>query len=203
MIENRRELFSKTFERIIFCQHEDLIQKHSATFDILRRSVSNLEIVSGLPNISELRLDFSTSQSPSLIIIDDLQTEFLNSPDMLRLLCIQVHHFNISVIVTLQNFFAPSKFGRTLARNYNYKTFFYNRLDLTELRHISIQIQPNNSTFLQSCFKFLSTTYPTLHHYIIVDGHFNSACPQLFVRSRIFPDEKTKKVEPIIFFSSV
>jgi len=120
---------------------------------------------------------------------------------MLHLLCVQVHHYNISVIFTLQNFFQPSKFGKTISRNVNYKVFFYNRLDLTELRHISMQITPRNSTFLQSCFDFLTEQYPGLNHYLLVDGHYKNSIPQLFVRTRIFPNPETKEIEPIIFFS--
>jgi len=131
---------------------------------------------------------------------DELSYYFYFS-EMLHLLCVQVHHYNISVIFTLQNFFAPSKFGRSMARNLNYKIFFFNRLDLTELRHISMQLTPNNSTFLQSCFNFLTEKYPALNHYIVVDGHFKSPHPQLFVRTKIFPDPITKQIEPIIFFS--
>lgn len=122
---------------------------------------------------------------------------------MLHLLCVQVHHYNISVIFTLQNFFAPSKFGRTMSRNVNYKVIFFNRLDLTELRHISLQITPKNGTFLQSCFNFLTEQFPGLNHYIIVDGHFRNPAPQLFVRTRIFPEPERPEIEPIIFFSKV
>jgi len=90
-----------------------------------------------------------------------------------------------------------------MARNLNYKIFFFNRLDLTELRHISIQITPNNSTFLQSCFEFLRSKFGGLNHYLVVDGHFKSPNPELFVRSKIFPNPETKEIEPIIFFSSI
>lgn len=121
---------------------------------------------------------------------------------MLELLAVKVHHMNISVIYTLQNFFAPSKFGKSLSRNCHYKVFFYNRLDLTELRHISLQITPNNSSFMQSCFNFLTEHFPNRHNYLVVDGHFKSLTPQFIVKSMIFPNQDGE-IEPIIFFSSM
>ena len=136
---------------------------------------------------------------PCLLIIDDLMTEFLDSVEMVHLLSVQVHHFNLSTIFTLQNFFATSKFGKTLMRNVNYKVYFYNRLDLRELRNISCQIVPNCPSFMQSNFKFLFQKFPNdPSHYVFVDGHFRSKLPNLFVRSHIFPD-KNNEITPIIF----
>jgi len=145
-------------------------------------------------------LDIDSSIS-SLVIIDDLQSQFLDSKEMFELLAVKVHHMNISVIYTLQNYFAPSKFGKSLSRNCHYKVFFYNRLDLTELRHISLQITPNNSVFLQSCFNFLIDQFPSKNNYLFVDGHFKATTPQFVVKSQIFPNENGR-IEPIIFFSA-
>ena len=101
-----------------------------------------------------------------------------------------------------QNFYASSKFGKTLQRNVNYRIFFYNRLDLTELRHISLQITPQNSTFLQSCFNFLTDAFPNHSNYVLVDGHYRSKMSQMMVRSNIFPDPESGEIRPIIFFST-
>ena len=128
--------------------------------------------------------------------------EFLDSPQMVELLSVQVHHFNLTTIFTLQNFFATSKFGKTIMRNVNYKVYFYNRVDLRELRNISCQIVPNCPSFMQSNFEFLFKKFPNdPSHYILVDGHFRSKMPSFFVRSHIFPDQNGDK-RPIVFFPS-
>jgi len=175
--------------------------RQSEISDRLKKSFPSLEIVAGLPSVSKLRLDVDSSLA-SLIVIDDLQTQFLDSKEMFELLSVKVHHMNISVIYTMQNYFAPSKFGKSLSRNSHFKVFFFNRLDLTELRHISLQITPNNSTFLQSCFNFLMSQFPNSHNYLVVDGHFKSTTPQFVVKSQIFPNP-SGRIEPIIFFSSI
>lgn len=59
--------------------------KKNETFDRIQKSFQNIELVNGLPNITKLKLDVNTSV-PSLLIIDDLQTSFLDSQEMLQLL---------------------------------------------------------------------------------------------------------------------
>ena len=108
----------------------------------------------------------------------------------------------LSQNIFLQNYYATSRYGKTLSRNCSYRVFFYNRLDLTELRHISLQITPNNSTFLQSCFNFLSEKFPNHSNYVLVDGHYRSKMSQMMVRSNIFPDPNSGEIQPIVFFSS-
>jgi hypothetical protein len=198
LIEHREKLFSSKFVRIIYCQSELLAHNNNGYFERLKTFFPNAELNNGLPNISKLNLDMNTL--PCLIILDDLMTELLDSPQMVDLLAVQVHHFNLSTIFTLQNYFAPSKFGKTIMRNVNYKVYFYNRLDLRELRNISCQIVPNSPLFMQANFLFLYKKFPEdPSHYILVDGHFRNKIPSLFVRSRIFP-QANGEIKPIIFF---
>ncbi len=82
----------------------------------------------------------------------------------------------------------------------NYKTFFFNRVDLREIKNISMQISPSHPDFMQSNFNFLFEKYPQdPSHYIIVDGHYRSKLRALYVRSRIFPNSDNV-TEPIFFF---
>lgn len=125
--------------------------------------------------------------------------EVLNSDKMVQLFSIQSHHFHISVIFTVQNFFASSKFGKTIMRNINYRVFFYNRLDLVELRNISTQLVPGNANFLKNSFDFLMNKFPKERPYIVVDGHITSLYPKdMYIRTHIFPEEDNI-TRPIIF----
>jgi hypothetical protein len=120
---------------------------------------------------------------------------------MIELFSVHVHHYNISVIFTLHNFFATSRYGKTIARNVQYKIFFYNRVDKVELKHFSSQIFPNNPSFLLNCFKFIEKKYLEKYkHYLLIDGHSKSKISQFYVRTNIFPDPVTKEMCPIIFF---
>ena len=127
-------------------------------------------------------------------------TTLLNSAEILDIVSVKCHHFNLTICIVLHNFFGPSKYGKTITRNLNYLVFFKNPSDLRELRNISCQITPTHPTFMQTNFAFLAERFPNdPSHYVFVDGHFRSKHPDLFVRSHIFPDNEGK-IKPIIFF---
>ena len=197
LIINRRLLFDVEFEQIFYCAPETLVLRHNPIFEKIRESFPSAQLVNGLPDVSKLNLTLDNSFK--LVVIDDLMESFLRSEAMVRLLSVECHHFNITIIYTLQNFFAQSKFCKTLHRNSHYRCIFYNRLDLTEIRTLSVQIcqQPR---FLQECFEFLREKFPIEPPYIIIDGHIHSPLKELFVRSQIFPHEGTNEIKPIFFF---
>jgi hypothetical protein len=198
LIRYREIMFSSKFHRIIYCVPETLIYKQNSIFQKLQAEFPQIELNFGLPKISALYLD--CNHLPCLLILDDLMNGILNSNEMAELFSIHVHHYNISVIFTLQNFFAPSRYGRTIARNLHYKVFFFNRIDVVELRHISVQIVPTSPNFLLNCFKLLEKKFPNDYsHYILIDGHGKSQIKQLAIRSNILPD-KNNKITPVIFF---
>jgi len=197
LIQNRQNLFSSTFQELIYCIPENLSLNPNPIFVEIKKSMPDAQIHVGLPDVTKLNLNFD--QTPKLLIIDDLMTEFLNSYQMVRLLSIEVHHCNITTIFTLHNLFAPSKFGRTITRNINYKVIFSNRLDIKEIRNVSLQIS-NQPNFLNDCFIFLQKEYPSDPPYLIIDGHIKSKQKNFFVRSQIFPSNTDSEIRPIIFF---
>ena len=124
----------------------------------------------------------------------------LNSEEMLDLVTKNVHHNNVSVCFTLQNYYASSRFGKTIIRNCHYRIFFYNRIDQRELLSISSQIA-NAPRFLTANFKFLFEKFPNEPtHYLLIDGHFRSKMSDMWCRSHIFPKEKGGEITPIVFF---
>jgi hypothetical protein len=166
-------------------------------YNKLKELCPEIELNIGLPNVTKLHLDINNL--PSLLIIDDMMQDVLNSSAMVDLFAVQIHHNNISCIVTLQNYFAQSRFGQTISRNIQYKIFFYNRLELVELRNISTQIMPSAPDFMLANFKFLEKNFPKqFSHYILVDGHVRSKMSQLHIRSQIFPNENGE-INPIVF----
>jgi len=197
LIIHRKLMFDVEFARIIYCQPETLVLRHNPIFEKIKDVYPEAQLVIGLPDVSALHLNLDVS--PKLVLVDDQMTSFLNSESMVHLLTVDCHHFNITTIFTLQNYFAQSKFGRSFSRNCTYRCIFYNRLDLTEIRTISTQIcqQPK---FLLESFEFLRKEFPSLPAYLVIDGHVRSPLKELFVRSLIFPDEVTNEMKPIFFF---
>ena len=197
LIQNREKLFTAKFSELIYCIPDNLRLNPNPIFEEIKKSFPNATCHVGLPDTTKLNLNFDNSSK--LLIIDDLMTEFLASYQMVKLLSIEVHHCNITTIFTLHNLFAPSKFGRTISRNINYKVLFSNRLDVKETRNISLQIS-NQPNFLHECFNFLNREYPSEPAYIVIDGHIKSKLKSLFVRSIIFPSQEDGLIRPIFFF---
>ena len=196
LIKNRKLLFPHEFLELYYCIPENLSLNPNPIFEELKKTFPAARLNFGLPDITKLNLNFDNT--PKLLIIDDLMTEFLASYEMVRLLSVEVHHCNITTLFTLHNLFAPSKFGRTITRNINYKVLFSNRLDIKEIRNVSLQIS-NQPNFLKESFEFLTKEYPSEPPYIVIDGHIKSKLKTLFVRSQIFPGTDSE-IRPIIFF---
>ena len=107
------------------------------------------------------------------------------SKAMVDLLTNDVHNFNITVIIVLQNYFCSGKFGKTLIRNCQYRVFFYNRIEQLELRTISTQIStvPN---FFSANFEYLYKTFPSNYsHYLLIDGQFKSTGADFWCRASV------------------
>ena len=199
LIKYRESLFTSKFSRIIYCYPESLSRKAQVFFQRIREEFPQAEICCGIPNISQLGLDLD--DLPSFLIMDDLMYEILNSASMVELFQKHVHHFNISVCFTLQNYFALSPHGKTIMKNFLYRIIFFNRIELLELRNISIQIMPNVANFMHANFQFLQKHFPRERAYILIDGHSESKMSQMHVRTHIFPD-KDGEIKPIIFYAN-
>ena len=203
LLKYKASLFSVDFEKIYYFTPEALFVRHNEIFEKLKELCPQIQHFSGLPDI--LQLNLTHDRRPKLLIIDDLMNDFLSNEKMVQLLSVEVHHFNITVIFTFQNIYAPSKFGKTIARNVNYRVIFYNRMDLRETRNISLQIctQP---TFLTESFEFLMKEFPHESAYIVIDGHFRNKHKDYFVKSHIFPTKEFNyknldfEIKPIFFF---
>ena len=198
LIKFRKDIFTSDFHRIIYCQPPSLTVKNQEYVKRLKSEFPNIELCEGLPNIGKLNLDFNIL--PALILIDDMMGPLLQSEAALDLVTKFVHHFNISVCFSLQNYYCPSKYGKTLIKNCHYRIFFYTRIEQRELSTISSQIA-NAPNFFQANFQFLFEKFPNdPSHYLLIDGHSRSKMTNLWCRTHIFPTEKGGEITPIFFF---
>ena len=198
IVKHRLEVCSQKYGRIIYCQSNSFSHKNQAFIKKLQEQFPTLELCQGLPKLAELNL--TLNNLPSLLLIDDLMEEVLNSSSIVQLVANDVHNYNISVVIVFQNYFAQGRHGKTLVRNCHYRVFFYNRIEQLELRNISSQIS-TNPNFFAANFDFLTKTFPNeKSHYLLIDGHFLSGVNQFLCRTHIFPQGPQKKIEPIIFF---
>jgi hypothetical protein len=87
LVKHRSLLFTSEFSRIIYCQPEILSHRSNTCYQKIKDLFITAELVNGLPNISKLNLDLNGL--PTLLIIDDQMTTFLDSPAMVDLLTVK------------------------------------------------------------------------------------------------------------------
>ncbi len=189
LIKNRHVVYDKDFERIIYALPEDSIHLHQTFLERLRTLYPNIEIVEGLPNINDLHL--KDDKISKLLIIDDMMQSTFSSKTMLDMITKDSHHCNCSLVVTCQNIFLPTKYGRTFVRNCSEKVIFFDKTDANQLSILTRQIFPGFPYFLQECFDwiFANRTNDSLK-YILIDSSSLSHLPyNAIIRSCIFPDQ--------------
>ncbi len=188
LIKHRKIVYDKDFERIIYALPEDSMHLHQTFLETLKNVYPEIEIVEGLPNINELHL--KDDKTPKLLIIDDMMNRTFGSKSMLDLITKDSHHSNCSVIVTCQNIFFPTKYGRTFVRNCSEKVIFFDKTDANQLSILARQIFPRFPYFLQDCFDWIFANRSNdLLKYILIDSSSLSHLPyNAVIRTCIFPD---------------
>ena len=165
----------------------------------MQEAFSSLEIVEGLPRISEMNI--KDNKSHKLLILDDLMISVFDTQTMVDLITKDSHHCNCSVIITSQNFFHPSRYGRTFVRNCSEKVLFFDKTDAKQLSILSMQIYPTRPTFLKTCFDWIYKYYPNENlKYLLIDSSILSHFPHnALVRTFILPN-RAGNVQPVLFF---
>ena len=199
LVQHRNLIYNETFERIIYCLPEDSLHLHQEFLKEMESAFSSLEVVEGMPKLNGLHI--KDTKNHKLLILDDLMLPVFDTQSMMELITKDSHHCNCSVVITSQNFFHPSKYGRTFVRNCSEKILFFDKTDAKQLSILSMQIYPNKPNFLKNCFDWLFKNHPNEHlKYILIDSSTLSHFPHnALVRTFILPNQ-TGKVQPILFF---
>ncbi len=199
LVQHRHLVYDQKFERILYCIPEDSLHLHHEFLKKIQEAFPSLEIIEGLPRLSDLQI--KDNKIHKLLILDDLMTSVFETQSMVDLITKDSHHCNCSVIITSQNFFHPSKYGRTFVRNCSEKVLFFDKTDAKQLGILSMQIYPTKPTFLKSCFDWLYKHYSEERlKYLLIDSSILSHFPHnALVRTFILPN-KSGRVEPVLFF---
>ncbi len=199
LVKYRDLVYSERFERILYCLPDDSLHLHQDFVKKMQETFPKLEIIEGLPRISDLHI--KDNKNHKLLILDDLMISVFDTQTMVDLITKDSHHCNCSVIITSQNFFYPSKYGRTFVRNCSEKVLFFDKTDAKQLSILSMQIYPSRPTFLKSCFDWIFKYHSEEKlKYLLIDSSILSHFPHnALVRTFILPNS-TGKVQPILFF---
>lgn len=169
------------FERVIFYYGE-----WQAGYRELGEKV---EFREGLPQSS----DYAGDPRAKLIILDDLMAESSSSTGsgvIANLFTKGSHHNNLSVIFITQNVFHQGKGQRDISLNSHYIVVFRNLRDRAQIRHLSRQVCPDNTRFLQDVYHD-ATSKP--FGYLLLDLKQDTP-DNCRYRACIFPDDEWQYV---------
>ena len=154
MIFNIKEIVDIPPEKIIivYSQMQPLYEI------IASKSSIPVEFIEGLP-------DDLITPPRTLMILDDLQTS--NSKQNIKSWFLaKSHHYETSLIYITQNIFESSKQHRDISLNSHYIVLFKNPRDMSQIRYIAGQMDPNNPKNIIEAYK-LATKEP--HTYLLLD----------------------------------
>lgn len=193
LIEHRKSLFTTHFARVMYCVPAHNAHLHEEFFNKLKEMCPEIELILGLPKPNQINSD----TLPKLLLIDDLVKQLLADPFMEQCFVQNSHHQGCSIAFCTQNFYENSK-SKTIVRQCNFKVFFNSNCDKILLRNIGAQIEPSRPSILIEAFKLLQKQNPSdKYKYLLIDGDSQSAMPDFFIRTNIFPVNDI--IRPICF----
>lgn len=171
-------LFDTEFASILYCYGEESAIPHD-----LETHGTPFRTHAGVPkewNLTDLGLT-----APALVIIEDLIEQAYDSQAVAELFTKKIHHLNLSVIFTTQNFFYKSKFSRTISLNASYIVLMRNVRDRSQFAHLARQIEPQHSKELVKAY---NEAIQNKFSYFLIDLHPQSE-DALRYRTCIFPTD--------------
>ena len=120
----------------------------------------------GIPTIPWEEV-FPPEQRPSLLVLDDLMRETVDSDQVMDLLSKKAHHLNLFVIVVTQNLYALGKHSVGMNRNYQYTILFRNPADTRYIKTLGQRWMGDAKRFTPLYER--ATTLP--YGYLVVDHH--------------------------------
>jgi hypothetical protein len=197
MVQLRDKMFDHQFSSIVYSYPENISPDHNSFIDELKSVFEDLETCPGLPDFNEL--GFHHGQK--LVILDDQILKIVNNADLFHAITVASNHLNISIIITSQNLFVQGKYSKTLLRNMSDKVMFRDKGDGQWLSTFSKQMFPNHPQFLTNVMDFVTANFISPYeHYIVIDNNPKSHVDNsMLVRTHIFPDDISGKIEPLYF----
>ena len=167
-IDHRNEIFTEKIEKMLYF--------YEVWQPIFERYVDQVEFIQGPPNVEELK-----NADRKLVILDDLMNS--NKDLITKIFTVYSHHYNFTVIFTVQNLF--NKSIREISLNAKFVVLFKNCRDLNQIQCFLRQAFPQN-------YKNVLETYinetQAARSYILLDFRCDTDRKHR-IRAQIFPDE--------------
>lgn len=133
LLQNQSDLFTTPPDKILYCYGQ-----YQSLFDDIEKQCANVEFYEGLPS-KDIIIAFASKYKSSLICIDDLMAECINSSDMQDVFTKYSHHLNMSVIFISQNLYIQGKYSRTISLNLHYIIATKSNRDISQISVLARQ----------------------------------------------------------------
>lgn len=190
-IKFRHDIFDCDFSRIIYCYPPNTAHFKYDYLTTLQTCFDKIELIEGIPNINDFHPD-----KPSLLVIDDLYLQAINSNFVYQLFIHNSHHLSVTVLLACHNIFEKGRHSVTLNRNITYRVVFFDAANNYILRLLGSQMFPDSANSLLHAMSKLNEVQPQARlKYLFLDLCPHSKRPlNLRIETNIFSKH------PLFFF---
>ena len=138
-----KTLFDPPPKKVVYCY-----DRWQTRFDRMKKHIM---FYKGLPPEGAL-VKWFKPEHHGILILDDLMEESGSDKRVLDLFTKDSHHRGIMALYITQDLFPPGKFAKTINRNAHYVICFKSPRDKTGIRHLLLQVYPENGVKYSICF---------------------------------------------------
>lgn len=178
LLQHADVMFTKKPRRVMYCYGA-----WQSAYDTLEK-FENITMHKGVPSRATID-EFSFDKVPTLLIMDDLLADIVNSREVQHYVTVMSHHNNMSIIMLMQSIFPKGQYARTISLNCHYMVLFKNKRDGMQIKVLGNQLMPGRLQYFMDSYKKATSKE---WGYLIVDMH-PSSDTTFQLRTRIFPDD--------------
>lgn len=199
LLQNRYQLFDQNFSQIVYVFPDSMEESRADYLRDLKKVDANMIFCEGLQNLDLEELKFGKSHK--LIIFDDMMQELADNPMISNLVSRESHHFNISYIITTQNFYFKGKYSLDVRRNASDLILFPDKTDNTALSLIGSKKYSQHPKILNHSMRWLEENVPIkANRYLVIDCNSLSNLPsKMSIRTQIIPESGKSEPQPLFF----
>ena len=180
----REHLFDQKIKRVLFCYNiwQPIYDKIKDIFG------KNITFKNGIPDQNDI--DFlSEGGDHSLLFIDDLNKEVINSDFMTSIYQIQSHHKNITLLNVSHNIYQKGRYTRDQSLCIHYFIILNSPRDLSQLGSIGRQISPSKPNCVVEAYFDVMKNSDNKFPYILINIAPGSESSKYTLLTNIFKDE--------------
>lgn len=184
LFKHQKVIFSPSPpSKILYCY--GVYQK---LFDQMEQVLGNIEFHKGLPT-EEILVELTKGGSHTILVLDDLQSEAINSEFVEKIFTVYSHHKNCTIFIINQVLFPKGKVARTLALNSHYLLLCRNPREVAQITQLGQRVfGPGKGRKLSDIFNDCTKNKPYTYLLLDLSPHTDD---KFRIRTNIIPPEDT------------